>query len=383
MIESNELNQLIEPSLDEHLVSIYIPTHRAGVVELKKDKTRFKNCVDTAEDDLKQLGVREKERVAQMKPAHELLRDEPFWRQQGEGLAVFLSLHSATWYKLSESVSDITVTAHKYHLKPLLFFPSANKTFYILAFSPNSVRLLRCTRETVEPVATTKLPKNITDALGWEDNEQVRHHVVTRAGADRHGAVFHGHGGAKDHKDVDLNRYVREIANAVDRELKATKFPLVFAGDDKLMGIYQSTAKKVNLLDEYVRGNHDDTDEQTLRASALPLVERYLSDNPRSVLDAYYHLQANEPERVSNDLATIVKAAGEGKVAELLLDVDTTVWGNVSLDYSVEELPKRAAGAVDVLDVAATETYRHGGNIHETNKDDMPGNAVAAAILRY
>lgn len=381
MIEHETLSQLIDPATDDYRVSIYIPTHRAGVTELKQDKTRFKNCLDTAEADLRHLGVREKERNAQLEPGHELLRDEPFWRHQNHGLAVFIAPDSTRWYTLPEPVPEITITAHKYHLKPLLFLPESHQTFYILALSPASVRLLKADRETAE-VMNTNVPRDITETRARREREPTQQHTVA-GGGGRGRAVYHGHGGLKDYKHIELKKFVRAIAKAVDRQLRGSKAPLVFAGDDQLMGMYQSTARKTNLVAEYLHGNHDDMDAQTLHVTALPLVERFFRDNPSPVLGAYHHMRAHEPERVSTDLATITQAAGEGKIAELLLAADTTVWGNVSLDYSLETLPSRTAGAVDVLDVTATETYRHGGNVHETAPDDMPDEAVAAAILRH
>lgn len=382
MIEHEELNQLLKPAKEEYLVSIYIPTHRAGVVEQKEDKTRFKNQVDIAEDDLKQLGVREKDRTAYLKPAHELLRDELFWRHQKEGLAVFLARDSHTWHKLPEPVSEITVTSYTYHVKPLLFLPDPTKTFYILAMSPSSVRLLKAGLETAEVMEVPDMPQNITEALPTKERQPTQQHTVA-GGGGRGKAVFHGHGGLKDYKETELKKFVRAVSKSVDAVMQSSEIPMVFAGDEELMGLYRATNKKANMLEAYLHGNYDEMSEQDLHEAAFPLVEQYFRDNPRPVLSEFYHVLANEPERVRSELAAVIYAACEGKVAELLLANDMTVWGNVSPDYEIERLSERAPGAVDLLNVAARETYRHNGNIHRIGRDSIPEQSNAAAILRH
>ncbi len=382
MIDQQSLEQLLNSERHEYTVSIYIPTHRAGVTELKQDKTRFKNQLDIAEADLKQLGVRAKQRTAQLKPGHELLRDEVFWRHQDHGLAAFLSPDSIVWYTLSQPVGEITVTARRHHLKPLLFLPESNTTFYILALSPASVRLFRADGETVTTIESAHIPADITEALTHKEREPTQQHTVT-GGGGRGKAVFHGHGGLKDYKEIELKKFVHAVAKAVHQELHTTAAPLVFAGDEELFGLYRAESRTATVLDSFLKGNHDDTSEHDLYTAAQPLVEVYFQDNPSPVLDSFYHLRTREPEHVSNELPSIIGYAGEGRVAELLLAADTTVWGNVAPDYSVEKLSGREQGAVDLLDVAAAETYRHGGNIHQVAPDSIPDGATAAAILRY
>ena len=73
-------------------VSLYLPTHRTGA-EKDQDPIRLRNLIKSARDELLLGGSREPETQALLAEASRLLDDATFWRQAGDGLAVFEATH--------------------------------------------------------------------------------------------------------------------------------------------------------------------------------------------------------------------------------------------------------------------------------------------------
>src|SRR5690554_7410860 len=76
----------------ETFISIYIPTHRSGeAVNNGKDIIMLKNQVQKAKNELVRKGLSEASAKEFLKEAYNLLEDTGFWRQQLDGLALFIA----------------------------------------------------------------------------------------------------------------------------------------------------------------------------------------------------------------------------------------------------------------------------------------------------
>jgi hypothetical protein len=73
-------------------ISLYFPTHRAGVeVNEHFDHISFKNTLNTVEQKLKEKGYTQAQIEPLLKPGYDLIRDDEFWNNLTEGLAVFIA----------------------------------------------------------------------------------------------------------------------------------------------------------------------------------------------------------------------------------------------------------------------------------------------------
>ena len=82
--------QSLQAQSSEPCVTVYMPTHRTGR-EVEQDPIRLKNLLRTAERQLSDSNVKEKDIAALLAPARDLIEKKPFWQHQSDGLALFLS----------------------------------------------------------------------------------------------------------------------------------------------------------------------------------------------------------------------------------------------------------------------------------------------------
>jgi len=160
----DDLHDLIEKE-DRASISIYLPTFRAGK-EVAQNSIRFKNLLRKAEENLRETGIKPASELQKLlKPAERLLANDFFWRNQSDGLAVFLSSDEFRDYRVPMHFDELVVVASRFHIKPLLTMLAADGRFYLLALSQNDVRLFQGTHYAVTEIEPDDLgiPKSLTD----------------------------------------------------------------------------------------------------------------------------------------------------------------------------------------------------------------------------
>jgi hypothetical protein len=194
----------------------------------------------------------------------------------------------------------------------------------------------------------------------------------------RPAAMFHGHGvGTDDTKDRIL-RFFREVDHGVQHAVADQRAPLVLAAVDYLRPLYRAASSHPQILEPGLSGNPDHLGPHELHRRAWALVgDRFRSDQ-RAVAGRCRALEGRG--RATSDLRQILPAALAGRVESLLVPMDTEQWGTVDPATGAAQLRRLARpGDVDLLDLAAVETLRHGGSAYP-----LPaGQTRPAAILRY
>ena len=230
LVSRGELRELAR-GREAPCISIYMPTHRAGL-ETQQDPTRLKNLLRDAYDELVQSGYRNPDAEALLEPASSLVPSYDFWQHQSDGLAMFLGPEVFRTYRLPFDFDELVVVGDRFHLKPLLPLLSGDGRFYVLALSQNEIRLLQGTRYRVGGVDLDNVPQSLSDVLKWDDPEKrLQWHTGTGAKTNGRAAVFHGHGvaSADDPKDY-IFRYFRRIDEGLSQVLAGDTAPLVLAG---------------------------------------------------------------------------------------------------------------------------------------------------------
>ena len=119
---------------EEHCVSIYIPTHRAGeAVTSGKDALLFKNKLQKVKHSLMELGMTESQAKEYLQPAQRLHDDGNFWHHQLDGLAVFLSKNHYSYHRLPCKLEEFTCVSKSFHMLQLVPLMSGDGIYYILA----------------------------------------------------------------------------------------------------------------------------------------------------------------------------------------------------------------------------------------------------------
>ena len=382
LLTKRELETLIDEPAGP-CASIFLPTHRAWP-ETRQDPIRLKNLLAEAREGLIETkGVRTTEADEMLEPARGLLEDEPFWRHQADGLALFLSSGSFRRYRLPLPFEELAVVADRYHLKPLLPLLTGDGRFYVLALSQNEVRLLGASRYGVDEVELgDDVPESLADALKFDDPEkELQFHTGAGAGGGRV-AVFHGHGAQDDPKD-DILRYFRKIDLGLGEILRGQeRAPLVVAAVDYLVPIFREANTYPGLAEGSVTGNPEESSAEELHERAWEVVEPRFSQARREAAARYAELAGTG--RTSTDVREIVPAAYYGRAETMFAARGVRRWGAfdpATGEATLHDEPK--AGDGDLLDFAAIQTVLGGGTAYLVEPGEAPVEGDAACVFRY
>ena len=379
--ERSDIDQLLER--EGECVSILLPTHRAGK-EVQQAKIRLKNLLREAEGRLAGNHLKRDEIQAALQPGHDLLADEGRWRSLEDGLAIYLATDFSQHFTVPAPVEEALVTGSRFYLLPLLPLLEHRGSFFLLALSLHEVRLFAADRFGVHAVDLPGVPKNLTDAVGsdYEENSPQIHTVRTGAG----GAIVHGHGVGQGEDDKEeAGRFCLRVDAGLRRILAAsgngTK-PLVVAAAEPLASIYSQASHYPNLMPEVVSCNPELLSPEELRSRAWTIVERQLRSELEDELARCRELLGTG--RASTDPADIVPAAFDGRIDTLFVAEGARWWGGYDpASREVEVYDEPLQGAEELLNLAATMTASTSGRVRLVPREDLPEKADAAAILRY
>ena len=354
------------------LVSLYLPTHRAGR-ETVQDPVLLRRLVANAADEVADDGL--------LATAARLVENREFWTHGSAGLAVLAGPDATTAIRLSEPIRELSIASDRFHLKPLVAALGRRVEFDVLAMSQHSVRLVAVTGSRAVEVEVSGLPTSMPEALRWDDREaQVQSHSGTRVGRGQVTAMFHGQGSSSDARDVDLDRYLHLVDRAVSEHRSGSTRPLVLAGVDELVALYRKLTRCARVLDDHVAGNPDHLRAAELADRARRFVPSVTAEAERAARESF----ATGATATVDTIEPAVIAAAAGQVASVFVPGDREYWGRYRPGHRLlEEHPTQEAGDHDLADVAATETLRHGGLAFVVPAGDVPGVGTAAATLRF
>jgi hypothetical protein len=362
-------------------VSLFMPTHRAGPAT-EQDPIRFKNLLREVEERLLAKGLRSPDVREFLQPAQRLLQEPGFWRNQSDGLAVFLTPQEFHSYRLPLPFEELVVVSNRFHLKPLLPFFASDGHFYILALSQNQVRLMEGTRYTVDAIDLESMPSTIAETVQYERFErQLQSHSATSSGREGRSTIFHGQG-IDDKASDRILRWFRRIDSELPNLLIGKQSPIVLAGVEYYFPLYKEANSYPHLVEEGIPGNPEEQSLEELHAQAWPLVEPFFMQAQEKATAQYGQL-AGTGQATAN-VKEAVLAAHHGRVDVLFVAVGVQVWGSV--DPSTETVKVHQdpePGDQDLLDLAAIQTILNGGTVYASEPEQVPDGAPLAAVFRY
>ncbi len=375
----DDLKQLFEinqwPS-----ISIYMPTQRAA--DTQQNSIRFKTLVQKSESTLSDYQYKDASKL--LTPAKKLYNDIAFWNQRSDGLAMFIAPEFFKIYLLPHVFDELLVITHRFHVKPLIPVLSSNAHFFVLAVSQNSVRLLRCTHDSVEELETEALPASIHEFLKYDtDKKQLQFHTrVKEGGAGNRPAIFHGQGAGVDETKDNLYRFFKDIEKGIQSELKDETAPLVFAGVDHLFPIFKNKNSYQHLIDEAITGNPDELKAEDLKNRAWKIVAPLFDQEQQEAASRYTNLR--HTDSTSCELNEIVSASYFGRVDLLFVAKGVQAWGRFDPENNkVVVHGEKEPEDEDLLDLAAVHTIANGGQVYAVKPSEVPDKGLAAAVFRY
>ncbi|MBX7165720.1 MAG: hypothetical protein K1X74_05170 [Pirellulales bacterium] len=365
------------------VVSLFMPTHRVGE-QMQQDPIRLKNLLTRAESLLEEHGVRPVEARELLEPATDLQADAGFWKDQADGLAMYVFGDGTLRYLQVPMPLEAAVCVGRTPcVRPLLAAVSSQRAYYVVAVSLNQARLFRGSREGLSELPRAPLPEGMSDALHYDEPQgMLGAHTGQTALRGKESAVFHGQGGAVDARKDDILAYFRLIDRALRKVLHNEHAPLIFAGVDSLLPLYRRANTYPHLLDAGIAGNPDRATPADLRAAAETLLAAS-SDGERK-RDAETIAAKSATAWTSTRLEEIVTAAYQGRVAALFVRPEAHRWGRYVVDRGrVESHADRQPGDDDLFEVAAQAALASGARVYVAQPDELVGIAEVAALYRY
>jgi hypothetical protein len=357
-------------------VSLYLPTHHAGR-DVRQDPIRLKNLAREAEEALPAAGVRNGEIPEILGPVKRLLDDALFWRYQNLGLAIFLAPRWNRFFRLPIAFEELAIVGDRFHLKPLLPLMSNSISFCVLALSQRRVRLFHCRNYGTQEIDLDgRVPRNREEALAWEGGGEARldgtHDRQRASGTNR-----------ADHL-LDLERYCHLIDNGIGQLLPDPHTPLVLSGTEPLVSLYREVSSHPELEPAPIPGNPDQLDADEFHARGWRVVRPRFERLVEERKSRFEELANKRSPTAAVRLEVTVPASANGRVDTLFVPRSQQCWGRFDREaQTVAVHPHREPGDEDLLDLAAVQTFAHGGNVHVLSPDEIPGPGPVAAILRY
>jgi hypothetical protein len=380
-------------------ISIYLPTHRAGA-EKDQDPLRLKNLLARARAALLAEEMRTSEADSLLAEASALVDDPAFWREVGDGLAIFIESGVTRTYRVDAVLPEQFVVGSRFYLRPLALAYRGNEAFIALAFDRTRARLFSGDRAAIAELQLDPAIASFAEVTKYDEREeslQFTSHASpeSTAGVGSPIGQFHGNGA----ENVDKNELAR-FAAGLDKAVLAAigpenTLPLVLLGVDYQLATYRMANTYHNLVAEQVSGATDELTDKAVRTKAFEALATRFAD---AVTADLRELNEKPSALVSTDAAEIVSAAASGRVKTLFFDDKTGPYGlfdrelfavssvcSAAPRYLREEAESEAADTDcgwDLVDLALAETVLHGGAVHAFAGEGAPVDGVAA-VLRY
>jgi hypothetical protein len=367
-------------------VSLFLPTERSGPGS-RQNAVRLKNLLRRAEERLRATGLDAGAAAELLAPARDLVGDDEFWRHPADGLALFVASGFFQARPVPLELEERVEIGDDFALRPLLPLLAADHRFFVLALSQNANRLYEATPYDIRPVDTPRVPASLEEALRFDEPErQLQFH--TRTGAPsvsgaRRAAMFHGHGVGVDDTESNVLRYCQQIDRGLAPLLADERAPLIVASVDYERALYRRANSYGHLLEAGIDGNPELSTPAALLRAALPIVEPLLRRGLEEARERFGDLSATA--LASSDLEEIVAASWNARIETLLFDREARLTGRYDPATNTLERSEGAdaAGARDLIDLAARKTLAHGGQVFALERARMPVDAPLAAIFRY
>ena len=364
-------------------ISVFMPTHRSGR-GVEGDRLRWKNILSGLESLLVGRGFREEEIEDLLTPAWALHEDALAWQHMSDGLAMFLTPGEQRTFRVPVEVPEVATVGDRFVISPLLRVLSGDDRFLLLTVSQRDVRLLEGNRHRAEGVVLPAIPSSLLELAASPDERSDTMAFPVSPRGSGGPAVFYGHGGAdEDFKDDALERFLRQVAGALDSFLADQDLPLVLVGLDPLVALYRDITTYRGTLKDAVRRNPDQLSAEELHALAWPVISERLREQTREVAEKFAELHGTG--LASTDPLKIEGAAAEGRVETLFLATEPSCW-----QEAASQSPTVFALGVDErfahceqLDRALVNTLHTGGRIYALPESLVPGQEDVAAVFRY
>ena len=358
------------------VISIYVDTHIKKPDRLE-NPIRFKNLVKEAQASLKDKEFKGfKDLFSLFK---EMEEDALFWEGATESMAILGDEEECIVYKLPVNVKSLAIVSDSFYIKPLLRSFQSNGHYHVLGLNRDNFVLFEADRYGITEIPVDASDATMEGVLGTE--KTAPHLSVASIGGDQ--SMYHGHGGAKDERKVDQEKFFRHVDTFVlEQYSKKQKIPLILVSPDEHQGEFRKLSKNNYLIDEGIKIDGDALDKKNLYEKVQDVIQELFKKELKDRMATFS--EAHAKDLGSDDVVQIGRAIAEGKVASLYLEENTVHPGRFDPQLGTVVQGEIADPRVgDVYDDMAEVVLSRGGEVLILEKDEMPTERDLAAVYRY
>lgn len=317
-----------------------------------------------------------------LQQAFELYKDDTFWNNQQDGLAIFIAPGFFKVIQLPYTVPEEVYINNSFFVTPLLPAITNQQDFYLLSLSKHDAKFFQGDAYGLTYMEVEGLPNGIEDVIHFEEKEM--HQLFRQGGKGGTGsASFHGHGeGQGDDKD-NIGVYCQEVDRTLFTEVLHDKTsPLIMAGVEYLLPIYRNASRYNFIYEEAITGNWQHESTNALFLKAREKLAPYFAQQTKNALQNYYNgiataATSSMPEKV-------IPASFYAQVSDLFVCKGMHIWGKFNeADNQLEIHDSKQQGDECLIDKAVAQTYLNGGNTYVLEREQMPKDSLIAAVLRF
>lgn len=385
MFSRTDLTNLIDAA-PEVAVSLFLSTHKVGR-ETRQNPTGLKNLLSEAKDRIAQTELDAAEFDDVLAPAFTLLEDYDFWQHQEEGLALFLSREGMQVHKLPIPVAERVVIGSSFHIAPLLALQDTDAAFVILTATSEGIRTSRATRFGMSAMDVTGMPASIESMDEAPDYEgPLQSHGFGRPNTGGHSmpkTQVYGDS-PEEWRKGRLVEYARRTASALAAHLARNPLAVVVIADAEIGGHLAKSDALGPMIAGHVEVNPATLSDAELHAAAWDVMQPIRGEAGDAALGKLDAKAQRGDATACFDPAQLIEAAHHGRVEVLFVAVDAVLQGSFDLQtMAVTVADDESSATVDLLDLAARQSLRSGGEVRVVAQDRLPEGVSMAAILRY
>jgi hypothetical protein len=294
--------------------------------------------------------------------------DDAFWRLQAHSLAVLATPDTVRTFRLATVITDTVEVSDRFHLKPLLRAIAFPQHAFVLALSENAARLVEVFADLPpSPVRIADLPKSAADAVG---RASVNNLTQGTRIANAQGQT------------VLLRQYARQVDAHLRPVLAGRETPLILAATEPLGPIFRVVNTYPALAGEGISTSPDRLSDHELASATRAILDRLYAKEVETAKGLFQTRLGQR--RATTDIGEAARAATNGAVELLLVDIDHVIHGTVDeIDGSVTLASAASAASYDVIDEIVGRAILTGAKFLGVRRADIPKGAPLAAILRY
>jgi hypothetical protein len=134
------------------------------------------------------------------------------------------------------------------------------------------------------------------------------------------------------------------------------------------------------LADRHLEGNCDRLTAHQLHQKAWPIMQQFLEAKRKRHIERMY--AESQPVECASEVGAILRAATEGQVRLLLAASDAKLYGAYVHNSAEDAVRLDPPANDDLVDLAAANTLRHGGEVFVVDRQEIPDRRDMVALLR-